>query len=437
MADNIIPANLFKQLENSHSFYVIKVSVDGRYNYVNKAFAERFRFISSNLIGLPFELTVHPDDVDACLEATFAVISNPQKSVAIKLRKPDGFGGYFLTFYELSALFNDKGDITEILCIGYDINETEQAYQQARLSSESYNVIIENITDAFYILDRDWRFVKANAVFERMSGLSREKLLGKSIWDIIPFKDVQKLKTIYLQAVEANTSIRFAEYIEEVDKWLERTIYPSQEGLTVFVRDITERKLAEEKVREANNILIAALNSTSDLNILISPEYTILSFNKVAAEFARTFFNRTISEGDSFWLYTPSGTEESFLRSINNAFTRITVEYKQQFNFAPGVELWYKLRFYPVLDADNRLIGVAFNATNIDKEQRQLENLEEIASLYSQEIRKPVATIMGITKLINEETLNPSNKKWFGYLIKTTQELDGVINRIVKKSSEI
>lgn len=437
MADNSVPANLFRQLENSHSFYVIKVSVDGRYNYVNKVFAEKFSFISPNLVGLPFELTVHPDDIDACLEATFAVISNPKKSVAINLRKPDGFGGYFLTFYEFSALLNEDGDITEILCIGYDINETEQAYQQARLSSESYDVIIENVTDAFYILDSSWRFVKVNAVFERMSGLPREKLLGNSIWDIVPFKNVEDLKQAFYQAIETNTSIRFEEYRIEIDRWLERTIYPSQEGLTVLVRDITDRKQAENKIREANSLLIAALNSTSDLNILISPKYTILSYNKVAAEFARTFFNRTISEGDSFWLYTPPGTEEHFLKSISEAFTRVTVEHKQQFNFAPGVELWYKLRFYPVLDADNKLIGVAFNATNIDKEQRQFENLEEIASLYSHEIRKPVATIMGITKLINEESLNTSTKEWFGYLIRTTQELDAVINRIVKKSSEI
>ena len=440
MADNKlnIPPNLYNQLDNSPSFFVLRVGMDGCYTYVNKAFAEKFSFISPQLIGKPYEVTIHPDDLESCMEATHTCIANPEKSIPVRLRKPTPDGGFSMAFYEFSALQNAQGEVTEILCIGYDITETEVAHQEARLNSNKFDVIIENITDACYLLDKNWRMIKVNRAFEKLVGRPREEMIGKNIWEEYPSPEtVEYLKRMYKKALEENKSIRFEEHQRYLNKWLERTVYPSQEGLTILVRDITERKQTEERILDANNKLIAALNSTSDLNILLSPDFTILSFNKVAAEFAHTFFNSTIKEGDSFWQYAPPGTEQMFRESVSKALSREKVERKQIFSFAPGVELWYRLRFYPVMDADNNLIGVAFNATNIDKEQRQLENLEEIASLYSMEVRRPVATIMGITRLINEDDLNSQNKQWFGYLITTTQELDRVINRIVKKSNEI
>lgn len=438
MADINIQATLFNQLHQSSSFYVLKVSMEGKYTYVNKAFAEKFSFIAPSLIGMPFEVTLHPDDLPACQETSYACIANPDKIIPVRLRKPNADGSYFLSSYEFSAVRNGAGDVAEILCMGYDITETDKAYQEAKQSSDKFDLIIENITDAFYILDHNWKFIKVNRMFEQLTGVSRERLLSMTIWELYPSPEgVQNLRNIYTKVLEDNISLRMEEYIPTFDKWLERTIYPSQEGLTVLFKDITDRKKAEDNIREANNKLIAALNSTSDLNILISPSHTVLSFNKVAAEFTRTFLERTLAEGDSFWAHIIPGTEALFSHNIQLALQGQSVGLKHKLKFAPGVEIWYRLRFYPVYDSDQQLIGVTFNATNIDKEQRQLENLEEIATLYSNQIRRPVATIMGITRLINEDDLKTNNKEWFGYLIKTTHELDRVVNRIMKKSNEI
>ncbi|MBW3545569.1 MAG: PAS domain-containing protein [Bacteroidetes bacterium] len=438
MNNHKLSASLFKLLESSSSFYVIKVGMNGCYSYVNQTFADKFSFIAPNLVGMPYEITIHPEDLPVCQEATFACMSHPEKSVPVKMRKPAPGGEYFWAFYEFSAVLASDGAVAEILCIGYDITSTEKASERAKREKERLDVIIENMVDGFYILDRDWRFIKANQAFEDMIGVLRSRFVGKKIWDVLPKEGYQNnYKELYNKAIQEGQTINFEEYRPDLKKWFEKTVYPSQEGLTVILKDITEHKYTEEKIQEANSKLIAALNSTSDLNILISPDFTVSSFNKVAAEYARTFFNQTITEGDSFWQLIPPGTEEMFRKNVKLAFAGEPIEQKHQFNFAPGVSLWYRIRFYPVRNAESALIGVAFNAINIDKEQRQLANLEEIASLYSREVKRPVATIVGITHLINEDDLNPANKEWFGYLIKTTQELDRVINRIMKKSNEL
>ena len=437
MAEQNLSANLYEHLENSSTFYMLRVGADGRYTYVNKAFAEKFGFLAPDLVGQPFEITLWPDDLEACQQAAFASMAAPDKSIPVRLRKPDGRGGFFWSFYEFSALLNEQDEVAEILCIGYDITESEAAKQELRRNSNKLDVVIENITDAFYILDKNWRFIKVNKVFEDITGFPREYFLGKSIWDVIPAPQVEELAAFYHRAVDENITLRFEQYWPDHNAWLERTIYPSSEGLTVIFKDITEERQDQERIRESNNKLIAVLNSTSDLNILISPEYKALSYNRVAAEFTKTFFNTDIQEGDTLWQYIPPGTEQVFREGINSAFAGESSEHNQLLKFAPGVELWYKLRFYPAHDAEGKLIGVAFSAVNIDKEQRQYQKLEEIARLYSHDIRQPVAAIMDITQSIEEKDLKTENRQLLGYLVKTTRELDRVINRIMKKSGEI
>ncbi|WP_224996567.1 PAS domain-containing protein [Cesiribacter sp. SM1] len=436
MAEFNLPVSLYAHLENSDTFYLLRVSMDGRYTYVNKAFASKFSFIAPDLVGLPFEATIHPDDLEACRQTAFSCIANPNKSIPVQLRKPDGAGGFFLSYYEFSALLNEAGEVAEVMCIGYDITENEAAQSELSKSSEKLDIVIENITDGFYIVDKDWRIIKANRVFTEIVGLPVSQILGVRIWDVLPKAKGDELYKYYSQAVRDNTTIRFEEYWPDINVWFERTVYPSAEGLTVLIKDVTERKQVEENIQEANNKLIAILNSTSDLNILINQDFKVISFNRVAAEFASTFFNREIAEGDSFWHYAPPGTEDIFRAHINEVLTQERSEFIQKLKFAPGVELWYKLRFFKVSDSEGNTIGVALSATNIDKEQQQYEKLEEIASLYASEVRKPVATIMGITQLIKEDELNTENRQWLGYLITTTHELNRVINRIMKKTNE-
>ncbi|AHM60788.1 PAS domain-containing protein [Flammeovirgaceae bacterium 311] len=436
MADPNLPAGLYAHLESSDTFYLIRVDMEGRYTYVNQTFARKFSFIAPDLVGLPFESTIYPDDLETCRNAAMMSIANPSKAIPVQLRKTDGYGGWFLSFYEFSALLNTSGEVAEIMCIGYDITESEAAQAELKKNTDKLDIVIDNITDGFYILDREWRFIKANKVFSEIVGFPTEQILGSLIWEVLPKIKGDELFAYYQKAVEENITLRFEEYWYKTNTWFERTIYPSEDGLSVLLKDITERKQVEENIQEANNKLIAILNSTSDLNILISTDFKVISFNRVAAEFASTFFNREIAEGDSFWLYSPPGTEELFRMHIQQALSEEGSELIQKLKFSPGVELWYRLRFFKVHDADENLIGIALNATNIDKEQQQYEKLEEIASLYVREVRKPVATIMGITQLIREDELNPENKEWLGYLITTTHELNRVINRIMKKTNE-
>lgn len=111
--------------------------------------------------------------------------------------------------------------------------------------------ILESITDAFFLLDRDWRFAYLNAEAERLLRRSRGELLGRCVWDEFPEAVGSTFEEQYRQAVREGRTVEFEEYFPPLDAWFEVRAYPSAEGLSVYFRNINERKRTEQALRES------------------------------------------------------------------------------------------------------------------------------------------------------------------------------------------
>jgi PAS domain S-box-containing protein len=438
MEGDTLISSSYRHLVNSPTFYLVCLSPDGYYRYVNPLFAQRFSFITDHFIGIHHDCSIFAEDIEKSHALIQKCLENPNQIVTAQLRKPDGKGGHTWAHWEISAELDMMGQVSELVCIGYDITETEHAHRQAQEYARKIDTIIENITDGFLILDHQWRFTTLNAVAEKKIGLSRADIIGKCFWDLYPDSDQFQYPAAYKKAMREGVSVMFQEYDPDRNQWFDITVYPSEEGLTILFKDITDKKVAEDLIRDSNYKLKAILNSTSDINILIDPNYRVLSFNKEALESMRKFYdNWELAIGQNIMDYILPGTEQEFMANFQSALAGKAVELKMKLAFKPGLALWFLIRYFPVYDANGQAIGVAMNSTNIDKQQRQYEHLSEIASLYSHEIRRPVATILGITQLINSDKLTLENKEWFDYLTQTTKELDRVIHRIVRKTGEM
>ncbi|OKH56305.1 histidine kinase [Calothrix sp. HK-06] len=127
----------------------------------------------------------------------------------------------------------------------------EQALRQQ--SEETYNQLIsllENMSDAYIALDKDWRVVYQNAAAERINGKSRTEVLGKTHWEEWAPSVGTNVEYQYRWAMEHQVPVHFEHryYVPSVyDVWLEIHAYPSESGLSIFYRDITERKQAEQE----------------------------------------------------------------------------------------------------------------------------------------------------------------------------------------------
>lgn len=146
------------------------------------------------------------------------------------------------------AVKNDDGEIIRLQGGFQDITASRQAMEQIRRFAERQATIFESITDAFFTVDREWRFTYVNRRSEEILHKSRDELLGHSLWEIFPAAVGTEFDEMYRRAMTTGESVSFEGYYAPLNNWLEVSAYPSEEGLAVYYRSIRERKEAQWKL---------------------------------------------------------------------------------------------------------------------------------------------------------------------------------------------
>ena len=101
--------------------------------------------------------------------------------------------------------------------------------------------ILDSITDAFFSLNRDWKFSYVNRQTEETLGRKASELLGKSIWEVYPGTVGSEFERMYRKAAQECIAVTFNSYYPDHDRWYEVNVYPAQGGLSVYFRDVTAR----------------------------------------------------------------------------------------------------------------------------------------------------------------------------------------------------
>lgn len=131
--------------------------------------------------------------------------------------------------------------------------EAQQAAQQAAeaVAAEKER-ILASLTDGFYVLDSDWRYLYMNEQAKRI--LKCEDLIGKRIWDVYPGLRETPMWSEYHRAVRDGVAVAFQMFSKRLQVWLEIRAYPFEGQLTVVFQDITARVETEAQLRQAQKM---------------------------------------------------------------------------------------------------------------------------------------------------------------------------------------
>lgn len=128
--------------------------------------------------------------------------------------------------------------------------EHRECEQQLLEYQQRIGNILESFTDAFFEVDSNWIVTYWNKEAEKMLFMPRNEIIGRNLWEVYADAVPLKFFTEYHQAMLENTSRRFEAYFPPKKIWLEVAAFPSGQGLSVYFKDITERKNATKKLNE-------------------------------------------------------------------------------------------------------------------------------------------------------------------------------------------
>ena len=186
-----------------------------------------------------------------------------------------------------SVLWRD-GKFIHTRCFTRDITERKQAEAIARAQEQRTTTILESITDAFCSLNRDWRFVYANREAEKLLGCTRDYLIGKNHWEEYPATLGTDVERNFRRAVVENVTVKFEHFYAPHDRWYEIHAYPSPDGLSVYFRDVSERRRADAAMRESEEKLRLLADTIPQLAWMARPDGYIFWYNRRWYEYTGT-----------------------------------------------------------------------------------------------------------------------------------------------------
>ncbi|MGK5031643.1 ATP-binding protein [Janthinobacterium sp. MDT1-19] len=247
------------------------------------------------------------------------------------------------------------------------------------LSDERVANLLENITDGFCLLNHDWTIRYINTRGADMLAPQRppgSQLAGNSLWQACPGLQGTQLEEPYRRAMAQQHSGSFELLYRPLGRWLEVRIFPSSEGLTTYIQDISQRKAAEESLRQSEENLRALANSLPQLAWIASFDGTIAWYNQRWHDYTGTRAEQMAGEG---WSIAYDARHLTPMLQGWKAALRDGTPFEMEFPIrgADGQYRWFLTRANPVRDRDGQLLRWLGTSTDVDQVKHAQEALRD------------------------------------------------------------
>ena len=160
--------------------------------------------------------------------------------------------------------------------------ERREAEQERREAQQQLEDTLERVEDGFFAVNDDWEFTYLNSRAEAILERSADDVVGANVWEEFPEAVNDLFYEEYHRAMETQESVSFEEYYDPLDVWVEVDVHPSEDGLSVFFREITERKRRETILRgllETSRALLRAETPDDIAELVVEAVDEILGYD--------------------------------------------------------------------------------------------------------------------------------------------------------------
>ena len=311
-----------------------------------------------------------------------------------------------------------------------------------------YRVLLENVPDALFVLNTEWKITFANTWAEEIFGYSREDLDLRSLADLLiqPTQAMPKTQEITLLPPDGQgRSVEcFARHQSGNVLPVEISAVRSQTSqgtmIMVSVREISARKQAEQTMRKLSHAVrfSSAMTIIADRNGCI--EYVNRKFTEVTG-----FVEEDVCGQQMVQFYQTDSTNNAY----GELWETVTVGQEWQGELQArrknNQDYWARMLVAPVLEDNGDLSSVVVMQEDITVQKQYEQSLHEAMEAakaanaakseflanMSHEIRTPLNAVIGLAQLCIQTRLNPQQRDYLDKIARSAQSLLGIINNIL------
>ena len=327
--------------------------------------------------------SVHPDDLDRVRQALDLTLRGEQPyDIEHRIVRPDGTTLW--THSQAEVFYDAEHKPRRVLGTSIDITARKQAEEARRESEATYRTLVESASDGIFIADAQGRYLDVNAQGCRMLGYDRGEILDRSIGELAVGEEKARVPE-ELARLNTGQGVRSEWQLQRKDG----TILPGEVSATQLsdgrllgiLRDITERKQAEESLRRSEERFRELAETIQEVFWMTDPEkqrmlYISPAYEKIWGQTCQSLYDNPKSWIDAIH---PDDRE----RVVLAAETRQSKgSYEEEYRIVrpDGQMRWIYDRAFPVRSPAGqieRIVGVARDITKTKTVEEELHQREE------------------------------------------------------------
>ena len=314
-----------------------------------------------------------------------------------------------------------------------DLTERKRMEEELKLRAQ----ILDGATDSIFLHDFDGNFIHVNEMACKTHGYSKEEFMKMKLHQVIAPERVSHIASDFQQMLEKGQVIFESTHLRKDGSIMPVEVHgctiesDGRKLLLTVIRDITERKKAEEKLTKQKELTDRILATTPNAVLVIDRDSRIILANKT---FCQTFEmtpaeaqNRQVKD-----VIPVADLSEVISKALAGTEPQPQFEFRQKRDGDEGILV---ARVYPM--GEGEILILISDVTDDRRRQERLlltdrlASIGEMASGIAHELNNPLTSVIGLSQLLTEEDLPDDAKEDVEAIYSEAQRAAGVVRNLL------
>lgn len=265
-----------------------EVDLKGRFTFVNKALARAWGRSREEMIGRSYRDFLLPESVEQVFSVFNEVFRSGRAKLGVQAQVRDVDGQLHIIEFSVALIRNEQGEPVGFYGIVHDVTDRVWMEQELREANARFASLLEALPDVIYFKDLEGRNLIVNRAMEELTGLTRERIIGKRDEEIFPPELALKCRQSDAEVLKQKKSLRFYESLNDSSgrriyfETIKSPVFDKDGNLIGIVgisRNITGMKEAEERLKESERSFRSLFENATVGIYRTSPDGRILLAN--------------------------------------------------------------------------------------------------------------------------------------------------------------